>query len=89
MMQVRDGDIDKLCHLFERFNGKLYNFFLRMTNNRELSEDLVQEVFLRMLKYKEIAQLLNCKVGTIKARVHRALKELGIKYSKISGENLS
>jgi RNA polymerase sigma factor (sigma-70 family) len=28
------------------------NFFLRLTGNRQLSEDLVQEVFFRMLKYR-------------------------------------
>ena len=175
MMRVRDGDVDKLGHLFERHNVKLFNFFLKMTSNRELSEDLVQEVFLRMLKYRqtyrgdgnfntwmfqiarnaridyfrkqknesvmeteidlaisnepnpesqfdknqaaemmkkalnklpenkreililsryqnvkyeEIARLYNCKVGTIKAKVHRAMKDLGKIYSNLTGEKL-
>jgi len=175
MLQVRDGDVDKLGHLFERHNVKLFNFFLKMTSNRELSEDLVQEVFLRMLKYRqtyrgdgnfntwmfqiarnaridyfrkqkneiameteidlaiseepnpesqfdqnqeanmirkalnqlpeekreilvlsryqnvkyeEIAKLHNCKVGTIKAKVHRALKDLSKIYSNLTGERI-
>lgn len=34
----------------------LFNFFLRLTANRALSEDLVQEVFFRMLKYRQTFQ---------------------------------
>ncbi len=52
MNRVREGEIGQLTHLFERHHVKLYNFYLRMTNEREVSEDLVQEVFLRMLKYR-------------------------------------
>jgi RNA polymerase sigma factor (sigma-70 family) len=52
MQKVRDGDAAKLGVLFERYHKLLFNFFLRLTGNREVSEDLVQEVFLRMLKYR-------------------------------------
>lgn len=30
----------------------LFNFFLRLSGNREASEDLVQDVFFRILKYR-------------------------------------
>jgi len=53
MQQVRDGQIEKLGQLFERHHFKLYNYFLRITNNHAMSDDLVQEVFLRMLKYRK------------------------------------
>ena len=52
MLAVRDGDIEKLGVLFERHHKKLYNFFLLDTKNRQMSEDLVQDVFFRMLKYR-------------------------------------
>ena len=52
MFQVKDGDLGKLGILFERHHKILYNFFLRLTGNRQASEDLLQEVFLRMLKYR-------------------------------------
>lgn len=173
MRQVRDGDLDKLSILFDRYNTKLYNYFLRMTNSKVFSEDLVQEVFLRMLKYRhtyrgdgkftswmfhisrnahidyakkqnreqqfddiegelvsqdsshheifeqdqeakllraalarlpiekrevlvlsrfqnmkyeQIAELQRCRVGTVKARVHRAIKQLRDIYFELSGE---
>ncbi len=52
MLRVRDGDVNQLGVLFERHNVTLFNFFLRMTGRRQASEDLVQEVFMRMLKYR-------------------------------------
>ena len=172
MFQVRDGDVGKLGVLFERYHEKLYGFFVRHTNKREVSEDLVQDVFFRMLKYRhtfrgeapftvwmyqlarnasadyfrkwknetpmaegteeqqsydslpseqvqeqeehrllkaalsrlseekrevlvmsrfqglkheEIGKILDCPVGTVKARVHYALKELRDEYMKLSG----
>jgi RNA polymerase sigma-70 factor (ECF subfamily) len=52
MISVRRGVLEALTPLFERYHGKLYNFFLRQTFNRELSKDLTQSVFYRILKYR-------------------------------------
>lgn len=52
MQQVRDGDLRKLAVLFERHHRALFHFFLRCTGNRELGEDLVQEVYFRILRYR-------------------------------------
>jgi RNA polymerase sigma factor (sigma-70 family) len=173
MLQVRDGNAEKMGILFDRYQKMLYNFFLRLTNDRAGSEDLVQEVFLRMLKYRhtyrgdgrfsnwmfhisrnthvdyfkkqnreqrlpgdeqnvasqdsnpgdmmeqdqeirllqtalaqlpgekkevlilsryhnmkyeDIAEIQGCQVGTVKARVHRAIKDLRDIYFNLSGE---
>jgi len=175
MLQVRDGDISKLGILFERHHVKLYNFLVRLTNRRDTSEDMVQDVFVRImkygqsfrgeapftvwmyqlarnaaadhfrkwkneirsdgvtdervdeeptagdnlvkaeqsdllkramallsaekrevlilsryqeLKYEEIGAILDCPVGTVKARVHRALQDLKREYEKLSHEKL-
>jgi RNA polymerase sigma-70 factor (ECF subfamily) len=172
MMRVRDGEVAQLGLLFERHQAMLYNFFLRQSGNREASQDMVQEVFLRILryrhtfrgeskftvwmysiarnayadsfrkrkkatlaepdgfeaasddplpnetmeqdqevallrraldrlssekrevlllsrfqnlKYEEISQILNCPVGTIKARVHWAIKDLKRIFEQLSG----
>ena len=164
----------KLGVLFERHHVKLYNFLLRLTKRRELSEDIVQDVFLRILRYghsfrgdapfivwmyrlarnaatdqfrkwnreiltdeetpdqpsddpiasdraegdenvallqvalarlkadkrevlilsrfqelrlEEIGEILGCPLGTVKAKVHRALKELKREYEKLSRES--
>ena len=52
MLKVRDGDLDKMGLLFERHHRQLLGFLFHMTGQRELSEDLVQNVFYRMLKYR-------------------------------------
>ena len=52
MAQVQEGRVEMLAVLFERHHVRLCNFFLRLSGDRSLSEDLVQEVFLRILKYR-------------------------------------
>jgi len=52
MSQVRSGVGEMLGVLFERYQLPLFNFFYKLTGNRSASEDLVQEVFLRILKYR-------------------------------------
>jgi len=53
MEEVRDEKVERLAILFERHHIMLYNFFLRLTGNRGISEDLVQDVFFRILKYRK------------------------------------
>lgn len=52
MIKVKAGDLDKLGLLYERHKKRLFGFFYNMNGNASLSEDLVQNVFVRMLKYK-------------------------------------
>ncbi len=53
MLRVRDGHPEELGVLFERHHVKLLNFFMKMTGDRSVSEDLVQESFLRILRYRD------------------------------------
>ncbi len=52
MGRVRDGEVALLGELFERHHQRLFHFFLRLARSRQAAEDLVQEVFVRMLKYR-------------------------------------
>lgn len=52
MIAVRAGEVAKLGELFERYQQRLYAFFVRLTNQPSVSEDLVQVVFYRILKYR-------------------------------------
>jgi RNA polymerase sigma factor (sigma-70 family) len=53
MLEVRDGAGETLGVLFDRYQAPLFNFYSKMTGDRILSEDLVQEVFLRILTYRQ------------------------------------
>ncbi|MGD0753866.1 MAG: RNA polymerase sigma factor [Bacteroidales bacterium] len=53
MLKVKNGDIDKMGLLYERYYRQLYRFIFNMTRQKELSEDMVQNIFLRMLKYPD------------------------------------
>jgi RNA polymerase sigma factor (sigma-70 family) len=52
MLQVKAGQLDRMGLLFERYHRPLYGFFHHSTGNPAASEDLVQNVFYRMLKYR-------------------------------------
>jgi RNA polymerase sigma-70 factor (ECF subfamily) len=53
MGRVRDGELDQLAELFERHHRRLFQFFLRLVGDRAAAEDLVQEVFVRLIKYRK------------------------------------
>ena len=50
---MQQGDTAKLGILYERHNGDLYKYFYRLTNHREISEDLVQNTFIKVMKYNK------------------------------------
>lgn len=52
MVAVRAGDAGQLGRLFERHHLALYEFLYRTVGDRTAAEDLVQDVFVRILKYR-------------------------------------
>ena len=60
MIAVRDGDLAKLGLLFERYHTALFDFLSRTTGDRAAAEDLVQDVFVRILKYRRTYRDHSC-----------------------------
>lgn len=52
MEAVKGGNLQQATLLFDRYHKRIFNFLARMTMDRELAEDLTQNVFLRILKYR-------------------------------------
>ncbi len=52
MQEVANGDLEVLKVLFERHNIHVYNFLYKMTRDQMLSEDLTQDAFYKVLKYR-------------------------------------
>lgn len=57
MQQLSEGQLSSAAGLFDRYHKRLYNFFLRLTFNESLSEDLTQNVFERLIKYRRSYKL--------------------------------
>lgn len=53
MAEVKKGDLEKLAVLYEKYNRPLFAFFYKMTSHSQTSEDLVQVVFCKVLKYRD------------------------------------
>ncbi len=53
MQKVKEGDTGKMGLLFERYHRQLFRFIFNMTRQKEVSEDMVQNVFLRLLRYPD------------------------------------
>lgn len=52
MLAIKGGDLQAGTTLFERYHEPVYNYFVRQVNDRDLSADLSQNVFERMIKYR-------------------------------------
>ena len=52
MLAVRNGDLERLGVLFERYQHRLFGFGYWMLDDRVAAQDIVQEVFVRVLKYR-------------------------------------
>ncbi len=52
MLKVKEGEVEKLNLLYKRYSRRFFGFFYGMTKDGATSEDLVQNVFMRILKYK-------------------------------------
>lgn len=52
MLKVKSGNVELLGILYERYKKWLFNFFNQIYHNTDISEDLVQNVFEKILKYK-------------------------------------
>ena len=53
MKMVKGGDLSKVGLLYERHNKNLFSYFYRMTRDKHLSEDLVQNAFIKIMRYHQ------------------------------------
>jgi len=53
MMALAGGDLDKAAVLYERYKRPVLGYFCRSSVNRDSSEDLMQQVFYRIIHYRK------------------------------------
>jgi RNA polymerase sigma-70 factor (ECF subfamily) len=49
--RVRDGDLDAFDAVHAVFNARLFGFLARLTRNRDVAEDLLEETWLRFVAH--------------------------------------
>ncbi len=53
MLDVSQGNLDAMAHIFERYNKRLYNFYFQMIRDKAICEDMTQTVFYKVMRYRE------------------------------------
>jgi RNA polymerase sigma-70 factor (ECF subfamily) len=73
MLLVKDGHLSELTELFDRYHVPLYNFFLRLTVDKVTSEDLTQNLFYRVIRYRQSYQPAQ---GTFRSWLYRMARNI-------------
>ena len=79
MLLVKEGHLSELTELFERYHVKLFNFFWRLTLEKATSEDLTQNLFYRVIKYRQSFQPGN---GSFRSWIYRMARNVYIDFCK-------
>jgi RNA polymerase sigma factor (sigma-70 family) len=77
MTWVKNGDLDKVAVLYERYNKVLYGFFFKTTLDAQASEDLVHTVFFKIIKYR---MRFRAEAGTFSAWMFGIAHNANIDY---------
>jgi RNA polymerase sigma factor (sigma-70 family) len=78
MQHVKDGNLKEMSVLFERYHIRIFNFFLKLTRNRDISQDLTQNLFYRMIKYKNSYK----SESSVKSWMYQMARNLHIDFCK-------
>ena len=52
MHDVAGGNLDAMTFIFERYHLRIFNFLVQMTRDKEIAEDLTQNVFYKVIRYR-------------------------------------
>jgi len=79
MLKVKDGQLSELAELFERYHVRLYNFFMKLTFDKAVSEDLTQNLFYRLIKYRHSFKAGD---GTFKSWIYQVARNVHIDHCR-------
>jgi len=78
MQRVARGETDAFRVIVERYEKRIYNFFIRTTGNREDAEDLTQQLFLNLYS---TASRYEPK-SSFKTFIYRIASNLAVSFSR-------
>lgn len=79
MHRVKDGHLSELSVLFGRYHVKLYNFFLRLTFDPAISEDLTQNLFYRIIRYRHT---FDASAGNFRSWMYRIARNTHLDFCR-------
>jgi RNA polymerase sigma-70 factor (ECF subfamily) len=79
MLKVKDGNLPELTKLFDRYHVRLYNFFLKLTFDKDASEDLTQTLFYRIIKYRHS---FKSDDGSFKSWIYQVARNVHIDFCR-------
>lgn len=74
--RAQQGDVEAVGELYTRYERKLLNYLYRFTGNREMAEDLVQETFIRAVRYLPAFR----PTGSVGGWLYRIAKNLALNH---------
>jgi RNA polymerase sigma-70 factor (ECF subfamily) len=79
MKEVQNGRLEAMAVLFERYQMRMYNYFLKLSFDASQSEDLTQQLFIRALQYRNS---FRPEQGSVKTWLYRMAVNLHIDHKK-------
>jgi len=79
MLLVKDGHLSELTVLFDRYQVSLYNFFLKLTGDKAASQDLTQNLFYRVIRYRQSFQPSH---GSFRSWIYRIARNVHMDFCK-------
>jgi RNA polymerase sigma factor (sigma-70 family) len=79
MLLVKEGHLSELTALFDRYQVNLYNFFLRLTRDRAISQDLTQNLFYRLIRYRQSYEPAH---GSFRSWIYRMARNVHFDFCK-------
>lgn len=69
--QVEDGQREALEALYDKYHKLIFSFAYRMVKNKELAEEIVQEVFIKIWTKKDYTKQrkANFLLGSLRSHV--------------------
>jgi RNA polymerase sigma-70 factor (ECF subfamily) len=52
MTEIKNGNLDLASELYDIYSKRLYNYFVKLSQDKETGYDMMQDTFLRMIKYR-------------------------------------
>jgi len=80
MLLVKEGHLSELTTLFDRYQANLYNFFFRLTLDRAASQDLTQNLFYRVIRYRKSFDPAH---GGFRAWIYRMARNVHFDFCKL------